>query len=87
MFYVSMECAAGRCAPAPAHGKSAVDSSGGTLTCLAWEDMSLVLNKADPSFGKTGDWLYKATGGKMSTPDGGRTWNFTTLSIPETKFP
>lgn len=52
----------------------------------AWEDMSIVLNKADQTFGKTTDWLYKATGGKMSTPDGGKTWNFTTLSIPETKF-
>ncbi|KAK5660033.1 hypothetical protein OQA88_13501 [Cercophora sp. LCS_1] len=72
IFYVSIECAAGRCAPAPAH---------------AWEDMSIVLSKADQTFGKTTDWLYNAVGGKMSTPDAGKTWNFTRLSVPETKFP
>jgi hypothetical protein len=52
----------------------------------AWEDMSIILNKADQSFRKATDWLYKAVGGKMSTADNGKTWNFTTLSIPETKF-
>ncbi|GAB1315468.1 hypothetical protein MFIFM68171_05678 [Madurella fahalii] len=72
IFYVSMECASGRCAPAPAH---------------SWEEMSIVLSKADQSFGRATAWLYKAAGGEMSTPDGGKTWNFTTLIIPETAFP
>ena len=49
-----------------------------------WEDISLVLNKADASFGHSGAWAFGATGGKMSTPDGGKTWNFTTLHVPET---
>jgi len=49
-----------------------------------WEDISLVLNKADPSFAHTGAWEFGATGGEMSSADGGATWNFTTLSVPET---
>ena len=49
-----------------------------------WEDVSIVLNKADQSFLHSGNWQYSATGGKMSTPDSGKTWNFTTLSIPDT---
>ncbi|KAI1382873.1 uncharacterized protein F4822DRAFT_422925 [Hypoxylon trugodes] len=69
IFYVSIECAAGTCSPAPAH---------------AWEDISITLNKADPSFKHTGAWQYKATGGEMSTPDNGKTWNFTTVHIPDT---
>ncbi|KAF1952545.1 hypothetical protein CC80DRAFT_422408 [Byssothecium circinans] len=69
LFYISIECASGNCAPAPAH---------------KWEDISIVLHKADQSFGKTGNWPYGATGGKMSTADSGKTWNFTTLSIPDT---
>ncbi|KAI0379393.1 hypothetical protein F5Y04DRAFT_282815 [Hypomontagnella monticulosa] len=69
IFYVSIECAAGRCSPAPAH---------------AWEDISITLSKADPSFKHAGAWQYKATGGEMSTVDNGKTWNFTTLRIPET---
>ncbi|KAI4862445.1 hypothetical protein F4820DRAFT_430433 [Hypoxylon rubiginosum] len=69
IFYVSVECAAGTCSPAPAH---------------SWEDISITLNKADSSFGHSGAWQYGATGGQMSTADNGKTWNFTTLSIPET---
>jgi hypothetical protein len=57
----------------------------GILTVSAgWEDISLVLNEADASFGNAGAWAFGATGGGMSTPDNGRTWNFTTLSVPET---
>jgi hypothetical protein len=55
------------------------------LTASAgWEDISLVLNEADASFGNAGAWTFGATGGVMSTPDNGRTWNFTTLAVPET---
>ncbi|KAH8894564.1 hypothetical protein GQ53DRAFT_858010 [Thozetella sp. PMI_491] len=68
-FYISIECASGTCGTAPAH---------------SWEDISVVLNKADQSFLYSGDWQFKATGGKMSTPDSGKTWNFTTLHIPDT---
>ncbi|KAJ4301012.1 hypothetical protein N0V90_003101 [Kalmusia sp. IMI 367209] len=50
----------------------------------SWEDISIVLNKADTSFKHSGNWQYGASGGVMSTPDSGKTWNFTTLSIPET---
>jgi photosystem II stability/assembly factor-like uncharacterized protein len=53
-------------------------------TSADWEDISLVLNEADASFGNVGAWAFGAAGGVMSTPDGGRTWNFTTLEVPET---
>ncbi|KAH7052385.1 hypothetical protein B0J12DRAFT_739907 [Macrophomina phaseolina] len=69
IFYISIECAAGTCATAPAH---------------SWEDVSIVLSKADESFGHTGSWEQGATGGKMSTSDGGKTWNFTTIEVPDT---
>jgi hypothetical protein len=49
----------------------------------AWEDVSIVLNKADPGFTHNGDWEFGATGGEMSTTDNGKTWNFTTINIPE----
>jgi len=52
----------------------------------AWDDISITLNKADPNFGHNGDWPFKATGGKMSTADSGKTWNFTTLHVPETRL-
>ncbi|KAI1410367.1 hypothetical protein F5Y13DRAFT_192549 [Hypoxylon sp. FL1857] len=67
IFYISIECAAGRCSPAPAH---------------SWENVSIVLNKSDPSFKHGGNWAAGATGGVMSTPDNGKTWNFTMLDIP-----
>ncbi|KAK3311772.1 hypothetical protein B0H66DRAFT_598722 [Apodospora peruviana] len=70
IFYVSIECASGSCSPAPAH---------------SWEDISITLNKPDQSFYHSGDWEFKATGGKMSTADGGKSWNFTTLYVPETR--
>ncbi|KAI9155671.1 hypothetical protein HJFPF1_08260 [Paramyrothecium foliicola] len=69
IFYVSIECASGNCAAAPAH---------------SWEDISIVLNKADQSFLHSGNWEFGATGGEMSTTDNGKTWNFTTLNIPNT---
>ncbi|KAJ4278163.1 hypothetical protein NW764_008194 [Fusarium oxysporum] len=69
IFYISIECAAGTCSTAPAH---------------SWEDVSIVLSTADASFGQTGGWDQGATGGDMSTPDGGKTWEFTTLEIPAT---
>ncbi|KAF5577123.1 hypothetical protein FPCIR_12237 [Fusarium pseudocircinatum] len=69
IFYISIECAAGTCSTAPAH---------------SWEDVSIVLSTADASFGQTGGWDQGATGGDMSTPDGGKTWEFTTLQIPAT---
>ncbi|PSK42113.1 hypothetical protein B9Z65_4027 [Elsinoe australis] len=70
IFYVSIECASGNCAAHPAH---------------TWQDISIVLNKADTSFKKSGNWAFGATGGQMSTPDAGKTWNFTTLNIPSQK--
>lgn len=49
-----------------------------------WEDVSLVLNEADLSFGQNGGWQFGAVGGEMSTADQGRTWSFSTLEVPET---
>ncbi|EXA41657.1 hypothetical protein FOPG_16314 [Fusarium oxysporum f. sp. conglutinans race 2 54008] len=72
IFYISMECAQGDCATTPAH---------------SWENVSVTLSKADPSFGQTGSWAQGATGGKMSTSDGGKTWKFTTLRVPATRVP
>ncbi|KAM0547276.1 hypothetical protein ACHAPJ_010411 [Fusarium lateritium] len=69
IFYISIECAAGTCSTAPAH---------------SWEDVSITLSKADESFGHTGGWEQGATGGEMSTSDGGKTWQFTALEIPAT---
>ncbi|KAL6922940.1 hypothetical protein ACHAPO_011289 [Fusarium lateritium] len=70
IFYISTECSAGNCAAAPAH---------------SWEDVSITLSKADSSFGRTGGgWEHGATGGKMSTSDGGKNWKFTTLKVPAT---
>ncbi|KAK1708772.1 hypothetical protein BDP67DRAFT_410310 [Colletotrichum lupini] len=70
IFYISIECASGGCAEHPAH---------------SWEDVSIVLTQADESFGHTGGWDHGATGGDMSSPDGGKTWNFSTLNIPAQK--
>ncbi|KAM0219193.1 hypothetical protein ACHAQD_006719 [Fusarium lateritium] len=64
IFYISMECAAGTCSTTPAH---------------SWEDISITLSKADKSFGQTTGWEQGATGGEMSTSDGGKTWKFATL--------
>jgi hypothetical protein len=54
---------------------------------IGWENVSVTLSKADPSFGQTGSWAQGATGGQMSTPDGGKTWKFTTLRVPATRVP
>lgn len=55
-----------------------------TNVYLGWENMTVTLNKADKSFGHTGDWEYGATGGEMTTADGGKTWKFATLKVPDT---
>ncbi|KAI0389074.1 hypothetical protein F5Y17DRAFT_450350 [Xylariaceae sp. FL0594] len=68
-FYIAMECAGGICPPAPAH---------------RWENMSITLSKPNLLFKHLGGWSYNATGGQMSTPDGGLTWLFSTLYIPST---
>ncbi|KAG8628040.1 hypothetical protein KVT40_003913 [Elsinoe batatas] len=70
IFYISIECAAGHCAAHPAH---------------SWQDVSIVLNQPDMNFKHNGAWAYGATGGVMSTPDSGKTWNFTTLNVPAQK--
>lgn len=94
IFYISIECAAGTCATAPAHSTSFsshnicnATKQAVTDKSLGWEDVSITLSKADQSFGHTGDWEQGATGGKMSTTDGGKTWNFTTLNVPDTDVP
>ncbi|KAJ3573357.1 hypothetical protein NPX13_g4732 [Xylaria arbuscula] len=69
IFYISVECAAGSCAAAPAH---------------SWEDVSIVLSAANPNFKHSGSWNFGATGGEMSTSDNGITWKFTTLNVPAT---
>lgn len=52
---------------------------------IAWQDVSIVLNQPDMSFKHNGAWAFGATGGAMSTPDEGKTWNFTTLNVPAQK--
>lgn len=52
---------------------------------IGWEDISVVLVKPDQNFAQSKGWAYNATGGEMSSADGGKTWNFTTLHIPETR--
>ncbi|KAL1613548.1 hypothetical protein SLS54_010519 [Diplodia seriata] len=54
------------------------------ISIECWEDVSIVLSQADESFGHTGGWEQGATGGEMTSSDGGKTWNFTTLEIPDT---
>lgn len=44
-----------------------------------------MLSQADKSFGHTGSWEHGATGGAMSSPDGGKTWKIATLNIPAQK--
>ena len=56
-----------------------------TNTYVEWEKISIKLNQADNSFVHNSAWEYGANGGKMSTSDNGRTWSFTTLSIPDTQ--
>ncbi|KAF5518241.1 hypothetical protein CGCA056_v010983 [Colletotrichum aenigma] len=70
IFYISIECASGGCANHPAH---------------TWKDVSIVLSEADKNFGHRGSWEHGATGGAMTTSDGGKTWNIATLNIPAQK--
>ncbi|KAF4918113.1 hypothetical protein CGCVW01_v009173 [Colletotrichum viniferum] len=70
IFQISIECASGGCANHPAH---------------TWKDVSIVLNEADKSFGHSGSWEHGATGGAMTTSDGGKKWNIATLNIPAQK--
>ncbi|KAF1971496.1 hypothetical protein BU23DRAFT_470944, partial [Bimuria novae-zelandiae CBS 107.79] len=71
-FSLVLECAIGKCAAVPAHG---------------WQDVSVVLNSADLSFKHSSSWGQGVTGGVMTTPDDGKTWNLTSLSMPETQLP
>ncbi|GKT45819.1 uncharacterized protein ColSpa_06000 [Colletotrichum spaethianum] len=70
IFYISIECASGNCPNHPAH---------------SWKDVSIVLSTADPGFEHAGNWAHGATGGAMSSPDNGKTWNFDTIDIPAQK--
>ncbi|KAJ0311203.1 hypothetical protein COL5a_002381 [Colletotrichum fioriniae] len=62
-----------------------IDNKLASSVSTSWEDVSIVLSQADQSFGHTGGWEHGATGGDMSSPDGGKTWNFSTLNIPTQK--
>lgn len=57
------------------------------LTFAGWEEVSVTLSQADESFGQNGGWDQGATGGEMSTSDGGKTWRFATLDVPATNVP
>lgn len=70
IFDIAIECAMGDCAPVPAH---------------TWTSISIVLDTADLSFKHHGPWGYNATGGEMSTEDGGKTWNIAKLHVPQQK--
>ncbi|KAL5381725.1 hypothetical protein DPSP01_006912 [Paraphaeosphaeria sporulosa] len=69
IFYISLECASGTCAAVGAH---------------SWENVTIILDKADLKFKHSGSWQYGAIGGEMTTPDNGKTWKLSTLSIPQT---
>ncbi|GJC91379.1 hypothetical protein ColKHC_00205 [Colletotrichum higginsianum] len=70
-FYLSILCADGNaCAELPAH---------------SWKDVSVVLNKADKDFGRSKALNFGATGGDMTTTDGGKTWKFETIKVPAQK--
>ncbi|OHW90303.1 hypothetical protein CSPAE12_11104 [Colletotrichum incanum] len=70
IFYISIECASGNCPDHPAH---------------SWTNVSIVLSNADESFKHAGSWAHGASGGAVSSPDGGRTWNFDTINVPAQK--
>ena len=94
LFYISMECASGTCSTTPAHSTFLASHCicSGTnqeiaKTPLGWHDVQIILSNADESFGYTGTWAQGATGGEMSTSDGGKTWNFATIEVPATNVP
>ncbi|KAK7402697.1 hypothetical protein QQX98_011561 [Neonectria punicea] len=69
-FGSSVECAEENCGTVPAH---------------KWLNTKIILDVADPDYINT---FGKAEGvtGDMSTSDGGLTWTFTEMSIPEFTF-
>ncbi|KAJ8110749.1 hypothetical protein ONZ43_g5795 [Nemania bipapillata] len=69
IFYISVECAARPCAATPAH---------------SWESISIILSAPNLHFKHFGSWKFGATGGNMTTADGGKTWTFSTLYVPVT---
>ncbi|KAI8291711.1 hypothetical protein K4K60_000527 [Colletotrichum sp. SAR11_57] len=87
IFYISIECASGGCANHPAHSwsHSSRQPKPEANSFIAWKDVSIVLSEADKSFGHSGSWEHGATGGAMTTSDGGKTWNIATLNIPAQK--
>ncbi|KAI1148313.1 hypothetical protein F4825DRAFT_454610 [Nemania diffusa] len=69
IFYISVECAARPCAIIPAH---------------SWEAISIILSAPNLKFGHFGSWKFGATGGNMTTADGGKTWTLSPLNVPVT---
>ncbi|KAL2867424.1 uncharacterized protein BJX67DRAFT_372036 [Aspergillus lucknowensis] len=57
----------------------------GTMGAHTWTDTQIILDVADPNYINT---LAKGEGvtGEMSTSDGGKTWEVTTIEIPEFTF-
>lgn len=49
----------------------------------AWSDTKIILNSAYANYVDTRYLIDGATGGEMTTSDGGKTWNIATFDIPE----
>ena len=89
-----MECASGTCSTTPAHSTFPAShcfyfetDQEIAKTPPGWQNVQIMLSNADESFGYTGTWAQDATGGEMSTSDGGKTWNFATIEVPATDVP
>ncbi|KAL0933714.1 uncharacterized protein CTRU02_210513 [Colletotrichum truncatum] len=69
-LYSSNECYLGTC---------------GTVNGYTWENITVVLEKADADFGQTLD-LLGASSGAVKTADNGKTWNVDSIKINEDHF-
>lgn len=86
----AVECAENNCGTMPAHcmlrAPPPNDHWSSLLnSCTAWEDVTLIMDKADPDYINT---LGKGQGvtGDMVTNDDGKTWTVKEIKIPKYTF-
>ncbi|KAI1265382.1 hypothetical protein F5Y18DRAFT_426983 [Xylariaceae sp. FL1019] len=70
-YGTAVECAAEDCGTVPAH---------------SWINTEIIMDVADPTYINTMGLGGGATGGEMTTSDGGKTWTVSTINIPEFTF-
>ncbi|KAI0152675.1 hypothetical protein GGR57DRAFT_503538 [Xylariaceae sp. FL1272] len=70
-YGTAVECAAEDCGTVPAH---------------SWINTEIIMDVADPTYINTMGLGGGATGGSMSTSDGGKTWTVSTINIPAFTF-